>query len=103
MAEQRSWRAVDPELFRFTTTDLHTLHVAVMAGFEQAAVLAPALNLDQVRAALHTVGWDEPTDDDSLQRALASLTGWRLLEATQNHSARYATPEEFERKNLQWS
>ena len=103
MAEHRPWRAVDPDLFRFTTTDLHPLHVAVMAAFEQAAVLAPALNVDQVRAALAAAGWDEPTDDDALQRALAALTGWRLLEATQDHAARYSTPEEFERKNLQWS
>src|SRR5437660_12282769 len=94
---------MDADLFRFTTTDLRDLHVAVMSAFEQAAVLAPALSLDQVRAALATTGWDEPADDDTLQRALASLTGWGLLEATQDHSARYATPEEFERKNLQWS
>jgi uncharacterized protein (TIGR02677 family) len=103
VAEQRPWRAVDSDLLRFTTTDLHALHVAVMAAFEQAAVLAPALNLDQVRAALRAAGWDEPTDGEALQRALGSLTGWRLLEATQDHSARYATPEEFERRNLQWS
>ena len=103
MAERRPWRVVDAELFRFTTTELHDLHVAVMAAFEQAAVLAPALNLDQVRAALAAGGWDEPTDDDTLQRALASLVGWGLLDATQDHAARYGTPEEFERKNLQWS
>lgn len=103
VAEGRPWRSLDPDLFRFTTTDLRDLHVAVMAAFEQAAVLAPALNLDAVRAALTTVGWDEPVDDEVLQRALSSLTDWELLEATQDHSARYATPEEFERKNLQWS
>lgn len=103
VAETRPWRTVDPELFQFTTTALSSLHVAVMSAFEQSAVLAPALNLDQVRAALVRSGWDEPTDDDALQRTLASLTGWRLLEATQDHSARYSTPEEFERKNLQWS
>lgn len=40
------------ELFRFTTTELRELHVAVMAAFEQSAVLAPALNLEGVRAAL---------------------------------------------------
>ena len=40
------------ELFRFTTTELRKLHVAVMAAFEQSAVLAPALNLEGVRAAL---------------------------------------------------
>ena len=103
MAERRSWRRVDDELFRFTTTGLHQLHVALMAAFEQAAVLAPALNIDQVRAALVGTGWDEPADDETLQRALTSLTGWGLLEATQDHAARYVTPEEFERKNLQWS
>jgi uncharacterized protein (TIGR02677 family) len=31
------------------------------------------------------------------------LTGWGLLVATQDHGAFYSTPEEFERKNLQWS
>lgn len=101
--EPRPWRAVDADLFRFSTTDLRELHVAVMTAFGQAAVLAPALSLEQVRAALATAGWDEPTDDDALARALASLTGWGLLEATQDHAARYSTPEEFERKNLLWS
>lgn len=101
--EARPWRAIDADLFRFSTTDLRELHVAIMVALEQAAVLAPALNLDQVRTALITTGWDEPTSDETLQNALRSLTGWHLLEATQDHSARYSTPEEFERKNLQWS
>jgi uncharacterized protein (TIGR02677 family) len=101
--EARPWRAVDADLFRFSTTDLRELHIAIMVALEQAAVLAPALNLDQVRTALVTTGWDEPTTDEALQNALGSLTGWQLLEATQDHSARYSTPEEFERKNLQWS
>ncbi|MHB1536634.1 MAG: TIGR02677 family protein, partial [Acidimicrobiales bacterium] len=101
--ERRPWRTIDADLLRFTTTDSRDLHLAVMTAFEQAAVLAPALNLDQVRSAIGRVGWDDPIDDDVLQRALAALAGWRLLEATQDHSARYATPEEFERKNLQWS
>ena len=94
---------MDADLFRFTTTDLQDLHLAIMTAFEEAAVLAPSLGLDEVRSALRQVGWDDPIADDALQRALASLTGWQLLEVTQDHSARYATPEEFERKNLQWS
>ncbi len=101
--ERRLWRGVDADLFRFTTTELQDLHLAVMFAFEQAAVLAPALGLDQIRTALRGVGWDDPIPDEVLQRALASLTGWQLLEVTQDHAARYATPEEFERKNLQWS
>ena len=100
---RRAWRAIDADLFRFTTTDLRDLHVALMTAFEDAAVLAPALNLEHVRAALTASGWDEPVADDVLQRALEALVQWRLLESTQDHGAHYATPEEFERKNLQWS
>lgn len=77
--------------------------MALMTAFEEAAVLAPTLNLDQARSALRQVGFDEPLGDEVLQRALGALVGWGLLEGTQDHSARYATPEEFERKNLQWA
>lgn len=101
--ERRPWRAVDGDLFRFTTTELQDLHLAIMTAFEEAAVLAPSLGLEQIRDALSAVGWDDSTSDEVLQRALASLAGWGLLEVTQDHAARYATPEEFERKNLQWS
>ena len=100
---ERPWRAVDGDLFRFTTTELRDLHVAVMSAFERAAVLAPTLNLEAVRRALATVEWDEPVTDERLLAALASLVDWHLLEATQDHAAHYATPEEFERRNLRWS
>jgi uncharacterized protein (TIGR02677 family) len=103
MSQHRPWRDADPDLFRFTTTELRDLHIALMAGFDQSAILAPALNLDQVRAGLRNVGWDDAVDDEVLTRALSALTGWGLLEATQDHGAFYSTPEEFERKNLQWS
>lgn len=94
---------MDADLFRFTTTDLQDLHLAVMTAFEQAAVLAPTLGLEEVRAALGKVGWDDPIPEEALQRCLSSLAGWGLLEVTQDHAARYSTPEEFERKNLRWS
>ena len=103
MDEARAWRALDADLFRFTSTDLRELHVALMTGFERASTLDPALNVDRVRQALSGVGWDEPLEPEMLQRALASLVGWGLLEVTQDHGAHYASPEEFERKNLQWS
>jgi uncharacterized protein (TIGR02677 family) len=86
VTERRIWRGVDADFLRFTTTDLRE-----------------ALNLDHVRSALAGTGWDEPVDDETLERALGSLAGWGLLEATQDHAAHYATPDEFERKNLQWS
>ena len=103
MTQQRPWRGVDRNLFGFATSPLHELHVALMTAFEDAAVVAPALNVDQVRTALDRSGWDEPIDDASLVRALAALVEWGHLDATQDHAAHYATPEEFERKNLQWS
>lgn len=99
----RAWRDLDADFFRFTTTDLRDLHVAVMTAFERAAVLAPVLNIEGVHGALRSVGWDEPVADDQLLGALRSLVGWDLLEVSQDHTATYATPEEFERRNLQWS
>jgi uncharacterized protein (TIGR02677 family) len=103
MHERRVWRGLDADLFRFTTTDGRELHTALMAAFEDSAVAAPALDIDQVRRALTAVGWDAPTDELALDRALRQLTTWGLLEATQNHAASYSSPEDFERKNLQWS
>ncbi len=103
MEYQRVWRGVDGDLFRFTTTDGRDLHMALMSAFEDSAVTAPALDIDQVRWSLTGTGWDEPFDDAVLQRALAQLTSWGLLEVTQNHAASYASPEDFERRNLQWS
>lgn len=99
----RPWRDLEADLFRFTTTDRRDVHVAVMSAFEHAGVLAPVLNLDGVRAALRQVGWDEPITDEQLVAVLAALAGWGLLEVSQDHTATYATPEEFERRNLQWS
>ncbi len=100
---RRPWRGVSDDLFQFTTTSLKDLHIALMAAFEQAAILTPAINFDQVRSVLASNGWDEPVDDDSLHRALSALTKWGLLDANQDLTAHYATAEEFERRNLQWS
>lgn len=99
----RPWRGVNEDIFQFTTTSLKDLHIALMTAFEQAAILTPALNFDQVRTALVDCHWDEPVDDDLLHRALSSLTQWGLLDASQDLSAHYASAEEFERRNLQWS
>ena len=99
----RGWRQVPPTMFQFTTTDLAALRIAVLQAFHDAAVHEPTLTRDQVVVGLRDVGWDEPLDDDGLDAALAALVGWQLLEATQDHAARYATPEEFERRNLRWA
>jgi len=88
LVERRPWRTVDADLLRFTTTDLRGLHLAIMTAFEESAVLAPALNLDQVRSSVGAVGWDDPVEDDVLQRAMAALSGWGLLEACLLYTSR---------------
>jgi hypothetical protein len=103
MHTPRPWRRLSPDLFRFATTELYDLRVAIMCVFDDSAVLQPALSCEAVRSGLAGLGWDEAVDDAQLDQALGMLTGWGLLEASQNHAARYATPEEFERRNLQWS
>lgn len=99
----RPWRRLSADLFRFTTTDLRDLHMAVMAAFDESAVVQPALRFEEVRSGLAALDWDEPLDDDRLFQTLSALAGWGLLDVTQDHAAHYATPEEFERRNLQWS
>lgn len=101
--QSRPWRGLTPDLFRFATTELHDLRVAIMCVFEETSILQPALTFEHVRTGLLDLGWDGPLDDLQLDQALNQLTTWGSLEASQNHAARYATPEEFERKNLQWS
>ena len=103
MIEQRQWRGVDADLFRFTTTDRRDLNIAVMTAFERASTLEPALNIERVRQGLESVGWDLPLDDSTLQQVLDALVGWKLLDVSQDHGAHYASPEDFERKNLQWA
>ena len=100
MHTPRPWRRLPPDLFRFATTELYDLRVAIMCVFDDSAVLQPALSFEQVRSGLAALGWDEAVDDAQLDQALGMLAGWGLLEASQNHAARYATREGFERRNL---
>ena len=77
MGERRwIWRAADPNLFRFTVTDLRELHIALMAAFEETAVLVPELNFDQVRSALTKVGWEEASTEEVVRRMPGSTSGW---------------------------
>jgi len=75
----RPWRGLTPDLFRFATTDLHELRVAIMCVFDDTAVLQPALTFEQVRAGLAELAWDEPLDDAQLDQALPDLVGMGLV------------------------
>lgn len=99
----KSWRHVPATMFQFTTTDRADLRIAVMQVFHHASVTEPALTFAQVRAGLDELGYDRLVDDVDLDAALTALTSWQLLELLQDHAARYATPEEFERRNLRWA
>ncbi|MEU8798681.1 TIGR02677 family protein [Spirillospora sp. NPDC048819] len=91
-------------MFQFTTTERADLHTAVMYAFGEANErLETSLTFDQVRERLRQVGFYAPVDDAGLTRALGQLAAWELLDVVQNHAGSYATAEEYERKNLQYS
>ncbi|MBA9005013.1 TIGR02677 family protein [Thermomonospora cellulosilytica] len=92
------------DMFRFSTTENADLHSATLHAFGEANErLETALTFDQVRERLRTVGYHAPLGDGELNRALEQLVTWGLLDAVQNHAGSYATAEEYERKNLQYS
>ncbi|MFF0365826.1 TIGR02677 family protein [Micromonospora sp. NPDC005087] len=98
------FRQVPADMFAFTTTDRAELHTAVMQVFGDAHErLVAALTFDEVLAALPGVGWYEPVTDSSLDYTLGALHKYGLVERTQNHTAHYASAEEYERRNLHYS
>lgn len=97
------WLGWKPEFFQFATVPSREFYIALLVAFDRESVLRPSLGIDDVRRALAGCGWRDVPDDDSLHDALQKLVGWTLLEASQDQSARYATPEEFERRNLHWT
>lgn len=101
-AQAESLRRLPLDMFKFATHD--ELYLGVMQVFGQANErLVTALTFDEVLAGLRGAGWYEPVADERLERALGQLYEWRLLERNHNHGAHYASADEYERKNLQWS
>ncbi|WP_344872124.1 TIGR02677 family protein, partial [Nonomuraea antimicrobica] len=95
---------VPPEMFRFTTTERADLHTAVLYAFGEAGEwLETALTVEEVRERLRTVGWYAPVGEHDLSGTLRQLVGWGLLDAVFNHAGSFATAEEYERRNLQYS
>lgn len=95
---------ISSDMFLFATTPNADLHTAALCAFGEAHErLETALTFDGVRAYLHDVGWFTRTSDEELERSLKQLVGWKLVDTIQNHGATYATAEEYERKNLQYS
>ncbi|WP_020579915.1 TIGR02677 family protein [Actinopolymorpha alba] len=99
-----AYRRLPRNIFAFTTTDLAELHTATLQAFGDAHErLETALTFDDVRSHLRAMGWYAHLSDAELSSTLRSLTQWGLLDVVQNHAAHYASAEEYERKNLQYS
>lgn len=91
-------------LFRFTGADRNALYTALLYAFGDANDrLVTSLTADDVRRHLDDVGWRDELGDAELTAALDQLVAWRLLESGQNHTERYRTVREYERRNLQFS
>jgi len=103
-ATESVFRRVPADMFSFTTTERADLNTAIMHLFSLANErLATALTFDEVLGGLSEVGWYEPVTEPELTDRLSKLVGYGLLDRTQNHGAHYASAEEYERKNLQYS
>ncbi len=95
---------VPGEMFRFATTEKAELHTAVLWAFGEAGErLVAALTVEQVLERLRAAGWYLALEVGELSGVLDSLVQWGLLDVVFNHSGDFATAEEYERKNLQYS
>ena len=95
---------VPPEMFRFTFGDRAELYSAILHAFGEANErLETALDVEQVRQLLRSVGWFDALSEDDLVAALHQLRDWKLLDVIQNHAENYRTATEYERRNLQYS
>jgi uncharacterized protein (TIGR02677 family) len=103
MKRQESWRATPRTIFQVATTENRDMHLAVLSLFAERELTDPALTLEDVLFGLPGQAPDVPADDAAVRRSLDQLVEWALLDESRNESATYRTPEEFQRRNLQWS
>lgn len=79
------------------------MHLGVLSLFAERELTDPTLTLEDVLRGLPAQAPDLPCDELPVQRSLSQLVEWGLLDESRNESATYRTPEEFQRRNLQWS
>ena len=65
--------------------------------------MVTSLTAEDVRTHLHEVGWRDELTDGDLASTLDQLVGWNLLDVGQNHTERYRTARDYERRNLQYA
>lgn len=103
MNRQEQWRATPKSVFQVATTENRDLHLAVLSLFAERELTDPALTLEDLLGVLPHLAPDLGADEPGIRRSLDQLVEWRLLDESRNESATYRTPEEFQRRNLQWS
>jgi uncharacterized protein (TIGR02677 family) len=98
------YKPLPAELFRFATTDRLELHTAVLYAFGAANDrMVTSLTAEDVRSHLQAVGWRDELTDEELASSLDQLVSWKLLDVGQNHTERYSTARDYERRNLQYA
>lgn len=103
MTRQARWRTTPKSIFQVATVENRELHLAVLSLFGERELTDPALTLEDLLSALPNEAPDLTTEEGSIRRSLAQLVEWGLLDESRNQSATYRTPEEFQRRNVQWS
>ncbi len=104
MQRTRRWRErISKQLFQATVTDNRELHLSILSMFADRDLTDPALTLEQILAELPREAPDLELDEERVRRSLDALVEWGHLDESRNESATYRTPEEFQRRNLQWS
>jgi uncharacterized protein (TIGR02677 family) len=103
MNRQEKWRATPKSIFQVATTDNRDLHLAVLSLFADRELTDPALTLEDLLSGLPRSAPDLEADEAAVRRSLDQLVEWELLDESRNESATYRTPQEFQRRNLQWS
>lgn len=103
MQRNRRWRSTPKHLFEVAVAGSRDLHLSILSLFADRDLTDPALTLEQVSRLLPSEAPDLEYDEDRVRRSLDQLVEWGHLHESRNESAVYRTPEEFQRRNLQWS
>lgn len=103
MRRPERWRATPKSIFSVATAESRDLHLTILSLFADRDLTDPALTLEDVLRALPEQAPDLDRDEAAVRRSLEQLTEWGLLDESRNESATYRTPEEFQRRNLQWA
>lgn len=102
MIRQTRWQQTPKSLFALTVAKNRERHLSVLALFADRDLTSPALTLEEIMLHLGSPAQLGATDE-TVRLSLDQLVDWTLLDEARNESAVYASPEEFQRRNLQWA